>query len=69
MNQALASLDDSLAPDCVTVPTQGPDVCPICRGHRDETEGLCDSCTVCHQSLGSLLPIVPMSLHAKPVTP
>ena len=66
MNQAFASLGDSQAPDCVSVPMQGPDVCPICRGHRDETEGLCDSCTVCHQSLGSLHPVVPMSLYAKP---
>ena len=68
MNQALASLGDSLVPDCVSVPMQGPDVCPICRGHRDETESLCDSCTVCHQSLGSLRPVVPMSLYAKPST-
>ncbi len=68
MNQALASLGDSLASDCVTVPMQGPDVCPICRGHRDETEGLCDSCTVCHQILGSLRPVVPISLYAKPST-
>lgn len=66
MNQALASLGDSLASDCVSVPMQGPDVCPICRGHRDETEGLCDSCTVCLGSLGSLRPVVPMSLYAKP---
>ena len=68
MNQALASLGDSLAPDCVSVPTQGPDVCPICRGHRDETESLCNSCAVCHRSLGSLRPVVPMSLYAKPST-
>ena len=68
MNQALASLGDSLAPDCVSVPMRGPDVCPICRGHRDETEGLCDSCTICHQSLGFLRPGVPMSLYAKPST-
>lgn len=68
MNQALAALGDSLAPDCVTVPMQGPDVCPICRGHRDQTEGLCDSCTVCHQIFGSLCPVVPISLYAKPST-
>ena len=68
MNQALAALGDSLAPDCVTVPMQGPDVCPICRGHRDETEGLCDSCTLCHQILGPLRPVVPISLYAKPST-
>lgn len=68
MNQALAALGGSLAPDCVTVPTQGPDVCPICRGHRDQTDDLCDSCTVCHQILGSLRPVVPISLYAKPST-
>ena len=66
MNTALAALGDSLAPDCVTVPTHGPDVCPICRGHRDETAELCDSCTVCRESLGTLRPVVPMSLYAKP---
>ena len=68
MNQALASLGDSLASDCVSVPMLGPDVCPICRGHRDATQGLCDSCTVCHRNLGSLRPVVPMSLYAKPST-
>jgi len=68
MKQALAALGDSLAPDCVTVPMQSPDVCPICRGHRDETDDLCDSCTVCHQNLGSLHPVVPISLYAKPST-
>lgn len=68
MNQALASLGDSLAPDCVTVPMQGPDVCPVCRGHRDETQSLCDSCTVCHKILGSLRPVLPVSLYAKPST-
>ena len=68
MNHALVSLGDSLARDCVTVPMQGPDVCSVCRGHRDETEGICDSCTVCDQILGSLCPVVPVSLYAKPST-
>lgn len=68
MNEALASLGDSLAQDCVTVPIGGPDVCPVCRGHRDETDELCDSCAVCHEELGSLRPVVPMSLYAKPST-
>ena len=68
MNHALVSLSDSLARDCVTVPTQGADVCPVCRGHRAETESICDSCTVCEQTLGSLCPVLPVSLYAKPST-
>lgn len=66
MNQELASLGDSLASDCVSVPMQGFEVCPICRGHRDEMLSLCDSCDVCQAGLGSLRPVVPMSLYAKP---
>ena len=66
VNQALASLGDSLAPDCVAVPSHGPDVCPVCRGYRDETDDVCDSCAVCRDGLGAVCPVVPMSLYAKP---
>ena len=66
MNAELVALGDELAPDCVAVPQHGPDVCPICRGQRDGTDRLCESCARCESQLSSVRRVVPMTLYAKP---
>ena len=66
MNSELVTLGDELASECVTVPRDGPDVCPVCRGQRDDTARLCESCTLCEAQLSYLHPVMPMSLYAKP---
>ena len=66
MNAELVALGDELAPECVAVPQQGSDVCPICRGQRDDTARLCESCARCENQLSSLRRVMPMTLYAKP---
>lgn len=66
MNTELLALSDELARDCVAVPPHGPDVCPICRGQRDDAEDLCESCARCECQLSSVQSVVPMTLYAKP---
>lgn len=66
MNAELIALSDELAPDCVAIPQHGSDVCPICRGQRNDTETLCESCARCESQLPSVRQVVPMTLYAKP---
>lgn len=66
MTAELLVLSNALASDCVAVPQHGPDVCPICRGQRDETEYLCESCTRCESQLSSVHRVLPITLYAKP---
>ena len=66
MNLVLTALADALEIDCVAVPDSGSDVCPVCRGHRDEAEPMCGSCRVCRDRLSSVCEVVPISLYCKP---
>ncbi len=66
VNSELVALGNKLGSECVTVPQNGPDVCPICRGQRDGTVRLCESCTLCESQLSKLHPVTPISLYAKP---
>ena len=66
MTAELLALSNELVSDCVAVPQHGPDVCPICRGRRDETEYLCESCTRCEGQLSSVHRVLPITLYAKP---
>jgi len=66
MNSGLVALGDELTHECVTVPQDGPDVCPVCRGQRDDTMRICESCALCESQLSNLHPVVPISLYAKP---
>lgn len=66
MNAELIALSDELASDCVAIPPRGPDVCPVCRGQRDDDEVLCESCARCESQLSTVQRVVPVSLYAKP---
>ena len=66
VNSGLVTLGNELTSECVTVPRDGPDVCPVCRGQRDDSARLCESCELCETQLSYVHPVVPISLYAKP---
>jgi predicted amidophosphoribosyltransferase len=68
-DEELRRISDGIAPELVPPPNDGPDVCPMCRSWRPETDPLCWNCTQVHQQLSRpCTTVIPISLYCKPST-
>lgn len=67
MTPDLITLSDMLAPELVPMPSDAPDVCPLCRSGRTRPDQLCFSC----ERTAAQVPypcelVVPISYYTKP---
>jgi hypothetical protein len=66
-DEELRRITDGIAPELVQPANDAPDVCPMCRSWRPETDPLCWNCTRAHQLLSRpCTTVIPISLYCKP---
>lgn len=67
MENGLIALSDALATELVPMPSDAPDVCPMCRSGRTSPETLCNSCTTTSSQVAHYCPtIIPISFYETP---
>lgn len=67
MTMDLVTATDALAVDLVPVPSDAPDVCPMCRSWRPSGSDCCNNCEQAFRDLSVPCPtVVPICLYSKP---
>ena len=67
MTVDLVAVTDALAVDLVPVPSDAPDVCPMCRSWRPRGTDYCNNCEQAFRGLSVPCPtVVPICLYSKP---